>query len=292
MNEGYLPIGRFARLCRLSVKQLRNYDELGLLTPAHVDPDTGYRYYRPDQARTALTIGLLRSLDVPLPSIGRVLAGEPEALGGVRDRMEAELARTRRNFAALERIVSDGLPRAEVTVVREAAKRVAIVRDIASPERIGSVTSACVARLIAAVGEPKGPLIGLFPLDITQEVAVAVAMETSSDVPGTFSDVPRTFSNVPGISSDVPRTSSDVSKTFADVPGTSSDILPGGLFASATHVGPYDQVALTAHPLLAWVSERGHTPCGPLREVYVTDPTTTSPDRLVTHLMIQLEDPR
>ncbi|GAA3158787.1 MerR family DNA-binding transcriptional regulator [Nonomuraea salmonea] len=46
MNDGYLPIGRFARLCRLSVKRLRHYDELGLLVPAHVDPDSGYRHYR------------------------------------------------------------------------------------------------------------------------------------------------------------------------------------------------------------------------------------------------------
>jgi DNA-binding transcriptional MerR regulator len=40
-----------------------------------VDPDSGYRYYRAEQAREALSIGLLRSLDVPLPTIGQVLAG-------------------------------------------------------------------------------------------------------------------------------------------------------------------------------------------------------------------------
>ncbi|MEU9831282.1 GyrI-like domain-containing protein [Streptosporangium sp. NPDC048047] len=291
MNEGHLPIGRFARLCRLSVKQLRHYDELGLLAPAHVDPDSGYRYYRPDQARAALLIGLLRSLDVPLPSIGRVLSDGTGALGGVRDRMEADLARRERNFAALERILSRGLPHAEVTVVREPARQVATVRDTATLERIGAVTSAGVARLMTAVnavgalrtagavasagiaggpegtagdtggpvnaaGGPTGSPIGLFPLDLTGEIAVTIAVETS-----------------------------------ADVPGTSPDVLPGGLYASVTHVGPYDQISLTTHALLAWLGERGHTPDGPLREVYVSDPRTTSPDRLVTHLMIKLEDP-
>ncbi|GLZ14625.1 hypothetical protein Acsp04_48600 [Actinomadura sp. NBRC 104425] len=34
------------RLYRLGVKQLRHYGILGLLVPARVDPDTGYRYYR------------------------------------------------------------------------------------------------------------------------------------------------------------------------------------------------------------------------------------------------------
>ena len=41
MTAGLLTIGRFARLTRLSVKQLRRYDELGLLAPAFVDADTG-----------------------------------------------------------------------------------------------------------------------------------------------------------------------------------------------------------------------------------------------------------
>ncbi|MGC5015156.1 MerR family transcriptional regulator [Streptosporangium sp. DT93] len=255
MNEGHLPIGRFARLCRLSVKQLRHYDELGLLAPDRVDPDTGYRYYLPGQARAAMLIGLLRSLDVPLASIGRVLAGESGVLDGVRDRMREDLARRERNVTALQRILAEGLPRPEVTVVREPARRVVVVRDVASPESIGAVTSACMARLMAAVGAPEGLLVGLFPLDLTGEVPVAVAAETSRDVLG-----------------------------------TSRDVLPGGSFASVTHVGPYDQISLTAHALLSWAGERGHTPRGPLREVYVSDPATTPPDRLVTHLMVELED--
>jgi hypothetical protein len=63
MDAALMPIGGFARLCRLSVKRLRHYDDLGLLRPAWVDPDSGYRYYRADQAREALSIGLLRSPD-------------------------------------------------------------------------------------------------------------------------------------------------------------------------------------------------------------------------------------
>jgi hypothetical protein len=36
-------IGEFARLGGVSVRTLRHYDEIGLLRPAAVDPDTGYR---------------------------------------------------------------------------------------------------------------------------------------------------------------------------------------------------------------------------------------------------------
>jgi MerR-like DNA binding protein len=42
-------IGEFARLGGVSVRTLRHYDEIGLLQPATVDPDTGYRGYSADQ---------------------------------------------------------------------------------------------------------------------------------------------------------------------------------------------------------------------------------------------------
>jgi protein phosphatase len=36
-----LTIGAFAQASRLSLKALRLYDDLGLLAPARVDPDSG-----------------------------------------------------------------------------------------------------------------------------------------------------------------------------------------------------------------------------------------------------------
>jgi DNA-binding transcriptional MerR regulator len=66
-------------MARLSAKQLRAYDAAGLLAPARTDPETGYRYYHPRQVRTALTIAMLRSLDVPLERIRELLvAGDAE----------------------------------------------------------------------------------------------------------------------------------------------------------------------------------------------------------------------
>ena len=40
-----MTIGRFARVTGLTVKALRHYDEVGLLRPAAVDAETGYRSY-------------------------------------------------------------------------------------------------------------------------------------------------------------------------------------------------------------------------------------------------------
>ena len=87
-----MTIGRFAQLSGLSIKALRRYDETGVLEPAHVDPDTGYRWYHAGQARPGAVIGVLRSMGVPLEVVREVLA-EP-------DRTEELVARWRTGLAA------------------------------------------------------------------------------------------------------------------------------------------------------------------------------------------------
>ncbi|MFS8199243.1 MerR family transcriptional regulator [Streptomyces sp. CWNU-52B] len=64
-----LAIGAFAKASRLSQKALRLYDELGLLTPARVDPTTGYRFYSPEQLDQARLVAWLRRLGMPLARI-------------------------------------------------------------------------------------------------------------------------------------------------------------------------------------------------------------------------------
>ena len=79
-----MPIGRFSRQTGLSVKALRHYDELGLLRPAAVDPDTGYRLYASGQVERAEAIRLLRRLEVPLDDIATLLAaGDPATVRSV-----------------------------------------------------------------------------------------------------------------------------------------------------------------------------------------------------------------
>lgn len=69
---GTLTIGAFAKACRLSPKALRLYDELDLLRPALVDPDTGYRYYAVGQLERARLVAWLRRLGMPLAEIREV----------------------------------------------------------------------------------------------------------------------------------------------------------------------------------------------------------------------------
>jgi len=98
-----LTIGAFAKACRLSPKALRLYDELDLLRPARVDPETGYRYYAPEQLEQARLVAWLRRLGMPLARIRQVCAlPDAEAAGEIRAywaRVESETA-TRRELAA------------------------------------------------------------------------------------------------------------------------------------------------------------------------------------------------
>lgn len=101
-----MAIGRFARLSGLSVGTLRHYDEVGLLRPAEVDGDTGYRRYRPDQLPQARAIRRLRELELSLDQIREVLAtGDRGLLEEHRARLEATIWRHQRAAYHLKRLI-------------------------------------------------------------------------------------------------------------------------------------------------------------------------------------------
>jgi len=74
-----LTIGDFARDAGLTPKALRLYDDLGLLTPAEVDPHSGYRRYAPSQLDRARLVATLRLLGMPLARITQVVDLSPAA---------------------------------------------------------------------------------------------------------------------------------------------------------------------------------------------------------------------
>ena len=79
MQVGLMGIGEFAGRSRLSPKALRLYDELGLLEPARVDEDSGYRYYSASQLERARLIAALRQVQIPLAEIKLIVSLEPDA---------------------------------------------------------------------------------------------------------------------------------------------------------------------------------------------------------------------
>jgi DNA-binding transcriptional MerR regulator len=107
--ENLLPIGRFAAASQLSHKALRLYAERGLLVPAWVDPDSGYRYYRVEQLRAATLIALLRRAGMPLADVKAFVAAPTSArLTEYETQATADFAERRRVLRYVRKLIEEG----------------------------------------------------------------------------------------------------------------------------------------------------------------------------------------
>ena len=65
-KETLLSIGDFSKVTGVSIKALRYYDEAGILTPAFVDSNSGYRYYAFSQKAIVDAVQFCVELGIPL----------------------------------------------------------------------------------------------------------------------------------------------------------------------------------------------------------------------------------
>ena len=108
-------IGDFARATHMSVKTLRYYHRVGLLEPADVDPDTGYRRYTTAQIPAAQIIRRFRDLDMPVDEVRQVLAAPDletrnELIAAHLNRLEEGLARTQGAVSSLRDLLARPSP--------------------------------------------------------------------------------------------------------------------------------------------------------------------------------------
>lgn len=67
-----IKIGEFSTLTGISIHMLRNYDKIGLLEPAYIDEQSGYRYYKEEQLPIANQLMVLKNLGFGLREIAKV----------------------------------------------------------------------------------------------------------------------------------------------------------------------------------------------------------------------------
>jgi len=102
-----LTIGAFAKAVELAPSTLRYYDDLGLLPPAEVDPDSGYRYYTPELERRAHVIRRMREIGVPIETMRAVLEGPRDSANRLlRDFARDATDRARRACDAVEEVLA------------------------------------------------------------------------------------------------------------------------------------------------------------------------------------------
>jgi effector-binding domain-containing protein len=249
-----IPIGRFSKMTRLSIKALRRYDGLGLLVPAVVDPSSSYRYYTYWQANRAEAIRILRRLDMPLEQIRELLESEDAQVAAKllqmhRGRLEDELERHRRKLAFIERLIErdESVVPYEVRVKDVPAQHVAAIRRTTTLETIGPDIADSFTRIRRALE--------------------GATMTGSSFV--VFNDV---IDEEGGGDIEV---AAPVAVAFEDTADVRGEELPATTVAWTVHRGPFDEVGPAYHTVAGWIQEHGHEVAGPPREVYLTDPDET-----------------
>jgi DNA-binding transcriptional MerR regulator/effector-binding domain-containing protein len=249
-----LTIGAFSRLTHLSIKTLRYYHEVGLLEPAVVDPESGYRYYRPGQAHSAHLVRRFRDLGLPVADVKAVLAApdltaRDAILAGHLDRMREQLRQTEAAVDSLRRMLEGGSTAIPIEErVLEGGPTISVTAHVTRENAASwwwDVLAGLRATAAAAGLEQTGPVGGLFDDELfTQDAGHA-----------------RVYLPVQG-------------SPALDGTGKRWD-LPGGRFAVALHVGAHRDVDLTYAALGTYAAARGRDGAGPVRERYLANPLDT-----------------
>jgi DNA-binding transcriptional MerR regulator len=231
-----LTIGDFARLCQVSVKALRHYHEVGILQPARVDRSTGFRYYHPDQRRAAAAIVALRSVGMPLPEVGSLIAANDrdrvsELLAAHRRRLTAELADAQRRIALIEAMITKDIDTMydisleDVPAIRVVSEHLEVPSHLSAAAEAATLTGLAMRLMQQGIEPVAQPILVIHHAD-EQRTSEDVCLPVADD---------------------------------ADV-GAELDVgfLPAAQVATATHVGSLDELVFVVNAVFGWISGAGH----------------------------------
>jgi len=257
-------IGEFSKICRVPVSALRYYGDLGLLPPADVDDDTGYRYYEAAQLPRLNRLLALKDLGLSLDEISSILNDElaAEELRGMLRLKRAEtsqaVAEQQAKLARVENrlrmIESEGdMPDYEVVIKELERQHVLSLREIApEPAHIGTMIGDGFAALMPAGIMPAGPCFAVYhDSEFNPE---AIDVEVAFPVAGNATEAPQT----PG------------GRSF------SHRVVPGGKAAVLIHQGPYETIDQAYAAMGTWLESNGLSIAGPPQEAYLTAPDDPS----------------
>ncbi len=229
-----MPIGQFARMCQVSVKTLRHYHDVGILEPARIDRRTGYRYYHSHQIRTASAIVSLRNVGMPLVDIACLLAADHERvrglLGAHRDRLTGQFDDAKRRLVLIEALITKEIDDMyDITIERVPAIRV-VREHLDVPSKLGAVAEAAALARLATRLMQHGTVPSAQPILVIH-------------------------------SADEQRTTEDACLPVADGADLGSEFdqttLPGCEMATATHIGPLDELVYVVHAVMGWLTGSG-----------------------------------
>jgi DNA-binding transcriptional MerR regulator len=257
-------IGDFSRIARVSARQLRFYDEIGLLVPAHSDPQTGYRYYTVAQLGELNRILVLKDLGFNLDQVREIVSSNVSPVelrnmlllrrNDVEQTLAAEAQRLRQIETRIAHLETEGALSADDVVVRAEP-----AYDILSLRR--TVPSFQAARaLILELREHAGPLLPRGGLPI-MGVAHSPYFETD-DIDVEFGLV------LPEGSSLEPPTNSPLKRRTLEAVAR---------MATCVRIGLPEDAHLFTAQVGRFLAAGGEALAGPSREVFLKPP---NPERM------------
>jgi DNA-binding transcriptional MerR regulator len=259
-----LSIGDFSRMTHLSVKALRLYHDLGLLEPAEVDANNGYRRYDTSQVPTAQVIRRFRDLGMPIEQVKAVLvapdvAARNELIVGHLKRLESQLQHTQTNVSELRTLLEPAAAGIAIEHRSLARMLVASITETVRTDDLDRWWTTAFAELYASLRaanvRPAGPSGGLWPTELFADEAG----ESTVFVP--------------------------IAEAFEPAGGVRARELPAVELAVALHRGPLRGADITYAALGTHVAERAIGVEGPIRESYlVTSDDTTDESQLRTEI--------
>ncbi len=257
-------IGEFSKIAQVSGRLLRYYDSIGLLTPEHTDPATGYRYYSAHQLPRLNRILALKDLGLSLDQITRLMDDNitPDTLRGMLTMKKAqleqtlseELARLRSVEARLLQIDdNDDLGAADVIVKEVPGQKFLSMRKV--------LTGFPAAREILFEMQK------LLPAKVgTQALGNFLAIAHNEDFELDDIDLEMGFLLSAPVKSDI-----------ALPDGTVMTIreLPAATMATAIRIGNIEKGHLSYGAIGAWVEANNYEFAGTVREMFIQLPSPT-----------------
>ncbi|TYP74860.1 MerR family transcriptional regulator [Paenibacillus methanolicus] len=253
-----LSIGEFSKLCEVSTKTLRYYDEIGLITPDEINPDNGYRYYAVRQLKTMLMISRLKSYHFSLEEIKAILKAEPD---DADERLGAALHRKRQDMqvrlGALERTLRQ--MNADLANLARGIPLLAYVDRI--DVQLATVPPMTIASTRLMIrGEDYDAGYGAFFARLYERIAAEGL---------TLAGTPMTIYH----SSEYNPSGNDTEFAIpVEEAGDGTRELPGRLCARAVLKGAYPELQSVYARLREWIEEEGYVVADAPYEVYLTDP--------------------
>lgn len=272
MSELY-TIGEFSKITGLSTKTLRFYHEKELIVPSSVDSETGYRYYDASKIEIARVVMRLRAMEFSLEDIAAILEGcddEAEILHWLERRKHELMARIR-DDKDIVRSLDEIIVREREAGALLDQPSFAIECKQLLPIHVGVLPmtgkySDC-GKGFARLAKTMGRNIGGKPLCLYHD--------------GEYREEDARFDVCFPLRKEITASRFECRS------------LPGGMFLSLIHKGPYQALGLSYERLLQHVRAHQHTMLLPTREVYLKGPGMIfrgNPKNYLTEILLPIED--